>query len=449
MKCAPADTVLLLKWFLSPESDKAGNEDGFVHRVSNEVENLMRKDYRIQRLDNCSPGKVLCGTYPPYLFLFLGDKECDADYSWAGRLDEHHFNRARMARARGRFAAPVLVVNDCLVSRGATLSVSGEAVLSQAKESLRMLFRPAQRFSSPSLSVNSDDALVGQNRMEDIELLNALQVSAVFDLMRATRIKRYGVNFASSEKADSMNRYSEFKLNSIPYRGTAAFKNFANSHDIDAPVPWHEDPKEDAVCTINPACNLVLDLSFSQYKQWSLGDLTINYLRLLLAQVRDSKTRSAEAEASNNRMSSSKLVVGGPPGDLRRSFHYESAPQLGEFKEPKTGILIHCISGWDRTPLFVCLMRCLAWAEKKAHSSLNVKEFLHLALGYDWLLFRHRLHDRMSRGEAVMYFTFYFLAHIAMDESCTYGGNVDWALRKERLLHLQSSFIKMWREVRD
>ena len=31
--------------------------------------------------------------------------------------------------------------------------------------------------------------------------------------------------------------------------------------------------------------------------------------------------------------------------------------------EPNSGVLIHCISGWDRTPMFISLLRLSLWAD--------------------------------------------------------------------------------------
>jgi len=53
------------------------------------------------------------------------------------------------------------------------------------------------------------------------------------------------------------------------------------------------------------------------------------------------------------------------------------------------GLLIHCISGWDRTPLFVSLMRISTWADDESHWSLSPLEMLYLTIGYDWMLFRY------------------------------------------------------------
>ena len=69
----------------------------------------------------------------------------------------------------------------------------------------------------------------------------------------------------------------------------------------------------------------------------------------------------------------------------------------------KGGILIHCVSGWDRTPLFVSLLRLSLWAvsysatvpcnrvccvqDGRAHQSLTAAEILYFTVAYDWLLF--------------------------------------------------------------
>ena len=66
------------------------------------------------------------------------------------------------------------------------------------------------------------------------------------------------------------------------------------------------------------------------------------------------------------------------------------------------GMLIHCVSGWDRTPLFVSLLRLSLWAvsyytisnstnacvqDGKIHKSLCAAEILYFTIAYDWLLF--------------------------------------------------------------
>jgi hypothetical protein len=45
------------------------------------------------------------------------------------------------------------------------------------------------------------------------------------------------------------------------------------------------------------------------------------------------------------------------------------------------------IIGWDRTPLYISLLRILLWAEGLVHQSLDVDQMLYLTVAYDWLLF--------------------------------------------------------------
>lgn len=48
-------------------------------------------------------------------------------------------------------------------------------------------------------------------------------------------------------------------------------------------------------------------------------------------------------------------------------------------------------SGWDRTPLFISLLRISLWADGEIHQSLSAEEMLYLTVAYDWLLFSHQL----------------------------------------------------------
>lgn len=82
-------------------------------------------------------------------------------------------------------------------------------------------------------------------------------------------------------------------------------------------------------------------------------------------------------------------------------------------QEGSSGLLVHCISGWDRTPLFVSLLRLSMWADGVIHQSLSPIEILYLTLAYDWMLFGHHLVDRLSRGEEILFFCFQFLLYLA------------------------------------
>ncbi|XP_074769908.1 phosphatidylinositol-3,5-bisphosphate 3-phosphatase MTMR14 isoform X10 [Athene noctua] len=81
-----------------------------------------------------------------------------------------------------------------------------------------------------------------------------------------------------------------------------------------------------------------------------------------------------------------------------------------------SGLLVHCISGWDRTPLFISLLRLSLWADGLIHTSLEPSEILYLTVAYDWFLFGHMLVDRLSKGEEIFFFCFNFLKHITSEE---------------------------------
>lgn len=74
------------------------------------------------------------------------------------------------------------------------------------------------------------------------------------------------------------------------------------------------------------------------------------------------------------------------------------------------------ISGWDRTPLFVSLLRLSLWADGVIHQSLNAIQILFLTLAYDWFLFGHDLPDRLTKGEDIFVFCFYALKYIQEED---------------------------------
>ncbi|KAK2963475.1 hypothetical protein BLNAU_1518 [Blattamonas nauphoetae] len=73
---------------------------------------------------------------------------------------------------------------------------------------------------------------------------------------------------------------------------------------------------------------------------------------------------------------------------------------------------VHCISGWDRTPFFVALVRVLLWADGECHKSLSPLELAYLLVGYDFLLFTHQLTLRLHNGEHVLAFFISILPHL-------------------------------------
>ncbi len=106
-------------------------------------------------------------------------------------------------------------------------------------------------------------------------------------------------------------------------------------------------------------------------------------------------------------------------------------------REPdqEAGVLIHCISGWDRTPLFIGLLRILLWAEGCVHQSLNHEQILYLVVAYDWMLFgygavsysdffRHQFVSRRAEGCDIFYFAFWAISHLL-------GSDYSYSLRED------------------
>ncbi|XP_035228415.1 myotubularin-related protein 14-like isoform X2 [Stegodyphus dumicola] len=77
------------------------------------------------------------------------------------------------------------------------------------------------------------------------------------------------------------------------------------------------------------------------------------------------------------------------------------------------GALVHCITGIDRTPLFITLLRLSLWADGLIHKSLNPIEMTYFTVAYDWYLFGHDLPKRANGGHWIMFFCFSCLAYIS------------------------------------
>ncbi|XP_007500233.1 myotubularin-related protein 14 isoform X4 [Monodelphis domestica] len=176
----------------------------------------------------------------------------------------------------------------------------------------------------------------------------------------------------SSEKVDKAQRYADFTLLSIPYPGCEFFKEYKD-RDYTAEglvFNWKQD-YVDAPLSIPITLTQSLNIDWSEYQSWDLVQQTQNYLKLLLYIINS---------------------------------------------EDDSGLLVHCISGWDRTPLFISLLRLSLWADGLIHATLKPAEILYLTVAYDWFLFGHMLVDRLSKGEEIFFFCFSFLKHITSEE---------------------------------
>lgn len=377
------DIELLLTIFTTK-----GQYDARTGEQSNEIhhkcEELFEKDYVCCKIDN-EKGS-LSSNYPSSILIPLKEKglACtDSGYSKSSESDIDFFdaikfkeiaNKSNLARCRTRFPVPVILCEGKFVCRSATLACGGE-----------MLWRDIGGIFNSSSSSDLDEkngisyarngALFHELRKLDIKLLEVLSVSYICDLMMENKKVKYGLKVSSSEKIDKENRYSDFKIVQLPYPGCEFFKKFKDSNYVAEGLMFDwEQNYVDASLTL-PTDFLVagLGIHWTNYKMWDLVKLTQNYLKLLLSHI----------------------------------------------LEGTSSILIHCISGWDRTPLFISLLRMSLWADGRAHASLSAVEMAYLTLAYDWYLFGHDLPSRLKAGEEILFFCFEFLKFISSDEFST------------------------------
>lgn len=181
----------------------------------------------------------------------------------------------------------------------------------------------------------------------------------------------------ASEKGFKEYYDEGFALSALPYPGVQYFKNFVPASGTGAypRPPWKKFKLEPR---FGRPMRLPSPYRWQEYKAWSQLELTQNIVRYLFSILRDPKC---------------------------------------------SGMLIHCISGWDRTPHFVCLLRILLWAEGEAHQSLNVDQMLYLTIAYDWFLFGHQLSHRLKKQQEIMFYTFDVLGHLLAADFSLYLGD--------------------------
>ncbi|GJJ70765.1 myotubularin-related protein 14 [Entomortierella parvispora] len=302
------------------------------------------------------------------------------------------FEKSHFARVRARFVIPCILVRGKNICRSATLSNEVEVFMHSFNQKFNELNQKRKMFlygtGEKSPDKGDRESSLERQRLEDIELLHRLGVTYINDLMVENRKVKYGLKVTSSEKVDSFGRYSKFKLVATPYPGVEFFQKFkANKYSArKLCFDWSQN-FADAELQLPPGHMDNLGIRWRDYKGWDLIELTQNYLRLYLSHIADDST-------SDQRLP------------------HEAQDQA----RSQRGLLIHCISGWDRTPLFISLLRISLWADGEAHQSLSAAEILYLTMGYDWFLFNHLLADRSQRGEDIFYFCFYFLKFIYGDE---------------------------------
>ncbi|XP_046428969.1 myotubularin-related protein 14 isoform X1 [Neodiprion fabricii] len=293
---------------------------------------------------------------------------------------------ARFARCRSRFPLPVILYKGKYICRSATLSGGPEIY---GRSGLDYFFSGNDGANSLPPEEEVDEATGGELtsgdwqlfdrvRSHDIRLLKTLNVGTIVDFMVEKKKVKFGMNVTSSEKVDKEKRYSDFTIISLPYPGCEFFKEYRdrNYNGKGLVFDWSQAHVDATIGVPEDPVSTPLRVNWDQYKIWDLVQLTQNYMKLVLRYLTDNGS----------------------------------------------GLLIHCISGWDRTPLFVSLLRLSLWADGMIHQSLDAHQILYFTIAYDWMLFGHNLEDRLSKGEEIFFFCFSFLKNI-MDEEYSILGS--------------------------
>lgn len=281
--------------------------------------------------------------------------------------------KAKVARCRARFPVPAILYKGNYISRSSTLSGGPEMY---GRSGIEYLFASPKADEEDDEEVSQgsggDWQLFDRVRSQDIRLLRACNIGVIVDLMVEKKKVKFGMYVTSSEKVDKENRYSDFSIVSLPYPGCEFFKEFRDFgyNGEGLCFNWCQAFVDAHLVIPERSISSRVAHDWNNYRKWDLVRLTQNYLKLLLTYAH----------------------------------------------EGSAGLLVHCISGWDRTPLFISLLRLSLWADGLIHSSLDPLQILYLTIAYDWLLFGHDLQDRLSKGEEIFFFCFYFLKFITSDD---------------------------------
>eukprot|EP01084_Bolivina_argentea_P302423 522000_1 len=390
----------LLYFFGSHKAAGLLGKHKFLETSFNYCKQLFERDGDIVIIDNYGQ-QELCDSYPIQIILpksFVEYIENNNDINnqhidincndFLCRLIE----RARYARVHRRFVVPVIFVNNACIARSSTLSTTGELLLNKATTVVSEALNYCPNNNTESPMGHDLNAL----RTADIKLLKYFNIKFIADLMVEDKKKvgwgRYTLTVTSSEKVDREQRYKDFNISSIPYPGCEFFKLYKNNgHNANKLVFEWNNEIHDAKLTLNNNklnnTTTLIDINWSEYETWDIITLTQNYLRLIINYIQN-----------NNDM----------------------------------GILIHCISGWDRTPLFISLLRISLWADNVIHNNLNSSEILYLTLSYDWLLFTHQFGNRLIKGEDIFHFTFYMIQYLCHQKYSIHTNNTTNKKKKKK-----------------
>ncbi|XP_037035926.1 myotubularin-related protein 14 isoform X2 [Bradysia coprophila] len=375
--------------------------DGTISKTVKICASLLQLDYTIAEIPNYNGD--LSTNYPSHILVPESEKPRSGS-SPAVIYEQQTFDAvkfrdliksARLARCRARFPIPVIFYRGKYVCRSATLSGGAEIYTRSGFD----YFYGSSNGGKVNDEIDDDEAIevvegfgadsaareiksklidwvyIDHVRQQDKKLIKYMNVGTIVDFMVENKKVKYGFNVTSSEKIDKEKRYAEFNIICLPYPGCEFFKLYKENgyNGENLKFNWQQNYVDAKIYVPEDVQAPSLNIDWTEYENWDIIRMTQNYVKLLLKYLR----------------------------------------------ENSNGMLVHCISGWDRTPLFISLLRILLWADGAVHQSLNAHQMLYFTLAYDWYLFGHNLPDRLSKGEEILFFCFYVLKFFHSDEYCT------------------------------
>ncbi|XP_035230624.1 myotubularin-related protein 14-like isoform X3 [Stegodyphus dumicola] len=329
------------------------------------------------------------------------------------------YESAQRVRTNRRFPVPTILWNGKFLCRTA-----GVDVVSVAADMNTILLNEGSSASDFEFQINIATAAFFMKVKKfsidmsvDVHLLNHLEVTHICDLRGRDPSRDYPKFAETCELYKTY--YTAFKTAHLPYPSVDFFETYYRIREPEElRLNWKKKSPPLFDLTLPDIDSMtLLQTDVSKYREWYTLDQTLNYLLVL-----------------QTYLTSDLLSV--------------------------KGILLHCIAGQDRTPLFVTLLRLSLWADGLLHATLNPLEMLYLTVAYDWYLFGHNLKDCLNRGYWIMHFCYNILDHITSDRFSVRGSEVETASsrcilpcfrpktdRKKRLLEVKRLFLKFYAQI--
>ncbi|KAL0209014.1 hypothetical protein P9112_011601 [Eukaryota sp. TZLM1-RC] len=353
----------LLVWYSSHSlGGFSRSKTPIIKNTAAEVKQLYQRDYIVDVIQN----KSICKTYP--LEIIIPQRSLYAISQSTSNVESSLFDietlsnilhQSSSARARQRCPIPFVSFGPLCAVRSATTSIPLETMG-------RNLFKTRD---IPFYEVKQLDAML---------LSDILGVRYVVDLMVENAKVKYGLTVTTSEKQEADGElYKNLDILTMPYPGVELFSAY-HRKQYDCVSTTFEDALHP------PTVEVKIDHVFPEkssnligFEKFDLVTLTSNYLDVIV---------EAYAKSIANSLSNKKYTA--------------------------ESLNVHCISGYDRTPVFAAFIRLLTWADGWSHHSLKPSEVLFLTVGYDFFLFGHLLFERFNKNEDIIRFCFDFLGFL-------------------------------------